>query len=1236
MGNKRIGIRIVAAGLSGLLAATIAAPSSGFASGTSAGTTAAASAPSASRASDIQGHWAQSELEKWLAEGKLKGYDDGSVHPNDPVKRSELAALINRAFGLQGASAAGFKDIKPGSWEYSTVATAVYAGYAGGYEDGTFRPSAKVTRQEAAVMLASASGSKGGAEAPAAFADADKLASWSRAAVASLVSQGVLNGYKDGTFRPGGHLTRAEAIVAIGKAAQAAEAAKGTLYSSEGVFGPLAGSRTLKGDVSVTAPGVTIRNTVVEGDLVLGEGIGEGDVFLAGVAVKGTTYVRGGGLHSVHIQNGTLFRVFVEKKGSPVRIAASGGTVLDELTFRSTTAGSLLELSAGTTVRKLVLDAPIEASGTGVIKDALLGTGASASKFETAPQALSGAGVPTPSPSSAPIVGGGGFFPVPVPSATPAPTATVAPTPSPTPTATVAPSLSPAPTATPSVAPTLTPAPTIAPTLSPPPTVAPTVQPTTTPPPWFPGQQAALSSLSISGYPLAWWGDSGKTGFDPKEHEYKVVLPLSYAAGPLQVNAAASGDLKVSVEVQTVYGEEVAPKAALKNGSFTYVQAARQANYVYVGMAGLDGESLGGYTILVTYERTLAEKTTVSPGLFDISGLKAGDRVSLFLNKSDETAYDAQVATNDSVSLRASTSMEGTVWLSLNGGEKEACSYNFYPLEPNSAAGLTASQLTDAEMKDRHLDGNYSIRLSFDGQPLGVAGAVYAAAGSWRADPGQHATREEGKRYLATDGALRKINTPFTEIYWDWGYAPSDFDTYFKVFFYDASYHVVGFAVVPLHVKTAVNPAVVREMIKRIPVPVTLDFESLVIDARAAYNRLSQAEQALVTNSADLLSAEAAIARLKQPEQIGDVIKGLTVEGMTLDKPFDPMTQVYVASGGIAGSATSVKFNFDFNAEKVSIHAQTEGMVQDKQVKAKLNNGSFEFNFDSRFMSTVRFDVSSKTGDLISYSFLLAPSYRLGFTAAGYFSVIGAGADTVVKVYSSPEAVEPLVQGRGYSDIRAFSTKLWNRDLQGEKGSIWVSIAKDGQAESPRIEAKYDFTPLNFIPGNQFLIATDNPNGDLEMMQNVGFSFVSATGLKANPAAMGMNVRYVSYIQSPFEGQGITVQTAVQDVFYSDVDSSRGIVTYNSDARKRTITKIVVMYDEKLNPIGFNFNDYPVAIHVTPKVVITLIKQISVFNSEAYFVEIARAAYDLLNEEQKGQVTNLATLTAAEAALSHP
>ncbi len=1279
MGNKRVGIKILAAGLSGLLAATIAAPASGIASGTSASTTAEASVPSTSKASDIQGHWAQSELEKWLAEGKLKGYADGSVHPNEPVKRSELAALINRAFGLQGDAAAGFKDIKPGSWEYSAVATAVYAGYAGGYEDGTFRPSAKVTRQEAAVMLASASGSKGGAEAPAAFADADKLAFWSRAAVSSLVSQGVLNGYKDGTFRPGGNLTRAEAVVAIGKAAQAAEAAKGTLYSSEGAYGPLAGIRTLKGDVSVTAPGVTIRNTVVEGDLVLGEGIGEGDVFLAGVTVKGTTYVRGGGVHSVHIQNGTLFRIFVEKKGSPVRIAASAGTVLDELTFRSSTAGSLLELSAGTTVGKLVLDAPIEAKGTGMIKEALLGTGASASKFETAPQALSGAGVPTPSPSSAPIIGGGGFFPIPVPSATPAPTptvapsltpaptptvaptltpvptptvaptltpvptATVAPTLSPAPTPTVAPSLTPAPTATvapslapaPSVAPTLTPAPTVAPTMSPPPTVAPTVQPTPTPPPWFPWPQAALSSLSISGYPLAWWGDSGRTGFDPKEYEYKVVLPLSYATGPLQVNAGASSDLKVSVEVQTVYGEEVVPKASLNNGLFTYVQAARQANHVYVGMAGLDGESLGGYTILVTYERTIAEKTTVSPGVFYVSQLKEGDRVSLFLNKTDETAYDTQAADNDSVSLRASTGMEGTVWLSLNGGEKEACSYNFYPLEPKSAAGLTASQLTDEEMKDRHLDVNYSIRLSFDGQPLGVADAVYAAAGR-TADSGQLATREEGKRYLMTDGALRKINTPSTEIYWDGGYAPNDFDTYFKVFFYDASYNAVGFAVVPLHVKTTVNPAVVREMIKRIPVPVTLDFESLVIDARAAYYRLSQADQALVTNSADLLAAEAAIAKLKQPVQIGEAIKGLTVEGMTLDRPFDPKVQLYFASGGIAGSATSVKFNFDLDTENVSLYAETGGMVQNKQIKGNVIGSAFEFDFDSRFMNIVRFDVNSKTGILSSYYFVLRSSYQVSLAANGYLTVNGAGADTTVKVYSSEEAVEPIVQGKGSNGIRQFSARFSDRNLSGEKGSIWLSIVKDGEAEKSKMTAQYDFTPLEQIGGNNFLIATDDPNKELEMMQAVGISFVSSTGLRANPAVMGMNVRYVSYIKTAIEGPQATVQDAVQNISYYDAGSPNGVVSYSSDARNRTLTQTVVMYDENFNPIGFNIADYPVVIHVTPQVVINLIKQISVFSPGTYSVEIARAAYDHLTDEQKSQVTNLATLTAAEAALSHP
>lgn len=115
----------------------------------SLGSVSAASVPK-----DIQGHWAQAQLQEWLDSGYLGGYPDGTVKPNKAITRGEYVTLVNRLFGFKEKATVSFKDMKSTNWNYSEVAKAVEAGYIGGYEDNTFRPNSPLTRQEAAVMAA--------------------------------------------------------------------------------------------------------------------------------------------------------------------------------------------------------------------------------------------------------------------------------------------------------------------------------------------------------------------------------------------------------------------------------------------------------------------------------------------------------------------------------------------------------------------------------------------------------------------------------------------------------------------------------------------------------------------------------------------------------------------------------------------------------------------------------------------------------------------------------------------------------------------------------------------------------------------------------------------------------------------------------------------------------------------------------------------------------------------------
>ena len=107
-------------------------------------------------ATDVSGHWAEEVITKWQDAGLISGYEDGTFKPENSVTRAEFAAMVNNALGFTEKGNVVFSDVKPGTWYYDAVAIAVEAGYCSGYEDGTFKPDATITRAEAAVMIARA------------------------------------------------------------------------------------------------------------------------------------------------------------------------------------------------------------------------------------------------------------------------------------------------------------------------------------------------------------------------------------------------------------------------------------------------------------------------------------------------------------------------------------------------------------------------------------------------------------------------------------------------------------------------------------------------------------------------------------------------------------------------------------------------------------------------------------------------------------------------------------------------------------------------------------------------------------------------------------------------------------------------------------------------------------------------------------------------------------------------
>ncbi|UUZ82699.1 hypothetical protein LJK88_01080 [Paenibacillus sp. P26] len=78
---------------------------------------------------------------------------------------------------------------------------------------------------------------------------------------------------------------------------------------------------------------------------MLGEEIGNGDAILNHVKVNGQTIIKGGGDHSVHLQDTVLLSVIIDKRSGAVRVVAEGATSVQQTTLQSSV---ILENSTGT------------------------------------------------------------------------------------------------------------------------------------------------------------------------------------------------------------------------------------------------------------------------------------------------------------------------------------------------------------------------------------------------------------------------------------------------------------------------------------------------------------------------------------------------------------------------------------------------------------------------------------------------------------------------------------------------------------------------------------------------------------------------------------------------------------------------------------------------------------------------------------------------------------------------
>lgn len=304
-------------------------------------------------ASDLDGHWAENVITEWMDYGIINGYEDGTIRPNNKITRAEMTAMLDRVMDYQTKADNTFSDLQD-TWYTDVILKANAAGVISGYPDGTVKPDATITRQEAVAMFSRVLSLDTKNAPEATFTDNADVADWAKDAVNAMAAADYIHG-SDGQFRPNDGITRAEVVTILNNIFD-------KLYQKAGEYtGDVDGSAVINTDQ------VTLKDMTISGDLIIAEGVGDGHVVLDNVTVDGKLIVRGGGENSVIIKGDSkIDNISVERIDGAVRVAVEGNASVNAVLIDN--GGQDVKIE-GTIDTVNVASANVNVDITGAVKD---------------------------------------------------------------------------------------------------------------------------------------------------------------------------------------------------------------------------------------------------------------------------------------------------------------------------------------------------------------------------------------------------------------------------------------------------------------------------------------------------------------------------------------------------------------------------------------------------------------------------------------------------------------------------------------------------------------------------------------------------------------------------------------------------------------------------------------------------------------------------------------------------
>ncbi|MBW7457966.1 S-layer homology domain-containing protein, partial [Paenibacillus sepulcri] len=170
---------------------------------------------------DVENHWAKEAVNDMGSRMVIDGIGNGLFLPDQSISRADFAAIMVRGLGLQLESGSTpFTDMCQKEEGYQqAVITAYSYGLVSGFEDGSFRPLDKITREQAMVIIAKAmkitylqgvNAAQTSDHVLHSFTDAINVSDWAKSSFAICVQAGIVSGRDNGQLEPKAFITRAE------------------------------------------------------------------------------------------------------------------------------------------------------------------------------------------------------------------------------------------------------------------------------------------------------------------------------------------------------------------------------------------------------------------------------------------------------------------------------------------------------------------------------------------------------------------------------------------------------------------------------------------------------------------------------------------------------------------------------------------------------------------------------------------------------------------------------------------------------------------------------------------------------------------------------------------------------------------------------------------------------------------------------------------------------------------